>query len=73
MIFILILVISYTTITKAPKVFSVEHAGQADKKIFFVSYASQTDVIICFADFISMTGCKKKENIHFVINNKLKL
>jgi hypothetical protein len=30
-------------------------------------------VIICFADFISMTGCKKKEKIHFVINNKLKL
>ena len=65
MILFLILVISYTTITKAQKVYSVEYASQADIKVFVTDYESRADLSVYKVDYSSQAG-KNDGNWFFV-------
>ncbi|MEJ6506178.1 MAG: DUF6150 family protein, partial [Crocinitomicaceae bacterium] len=40
----------------AQKVFSVDHASQADVKVFVVDYASQADLKVFKVDYASQSG-----------------
>lgn len=54
-------------VSKAQKVFSVEHASQADVKVFVVKYESQADLKVFKVKYGSQTG-KNDGNWFFTAN-----
>ena len=46
------------------KVFVVDYASQSDQRIYFVEYASQADVKIFFVDYKSQCGWSRSSKKH---------
>ena len=59
--FISIIVLFFTPMSFAQKVYSVEYQNQADVKVFVVDYENQADIKIYFVAYENQAGWRNNE------------